>query len=84
MKLKKWTSSTKKYKLTKVYKQNNSVNSLTEGELSMENTIKRPCTPIESLKQSLIEMNFIRKNNLPRKNLDDLLDQLEREIEEEE
>lgn len=50
-----------------------------EGE-DMEKVIERPCTPAESLKQSLKEMKLIREGKLPRRNLDDFLNQLEKEI----
>ena len=48
----------------------------------MEITIDRQCTPAESLKQSLREMNSIRRGQTPKRNLDDFLNQLEREISE--
>jgi hypothetical protein len=58
-----------------------------KGDTNMENTIereKRPCTVAESLKQSLKEMNLIREGKMPKRNLDDFLDQLEKEIHNEE
>ena len=51
-----------------------------KGDVDMENIIKRPCAPIESLKQSLIEMKLIRAGKAPKRNLDDFLDRLEREM----
>lgn len=50
---------------------------------TMEN-ILRPCTPIESLQQSLKEMQLIRKGQAPRHSLDDLLKELKLEIQKEE
>lgn len=50
----------------------------------MENEIIKPCTPAESLKQSLKEMKLIRSGQLSKRNLDELLDQLEKELEEDE
>lgn len=50
---------------------------------TMEN-IMRPCTPIESLQQSLKEMQHIRKGQAPRRSLDNLLQELKLEIKKEE
>lgn len=50
----------------------------------MENLLIRPCTPAESLKQSLREMKLARSGKAPKRNLDDFLTRLEKELEEEE
>lgn len=39
----------------------------------------RPCTPLESLKQSLIEMKLIRNGQLPKRNCDDFIKELEKD-----
>lgn len=51
-----------------------------KGDGNMENVITRPCAPIESLKQSLIEMKLIRAGKAPKRNLDDFLNRLEQEM----
>ncbi|MBV7276444.1 hypothetical protein I6U48_26545 [Clostridium sp. PL3] len=39
----------------------------TKGEITMENTMVRPCTPAESLKQSLIEMKLMREGKMDKR-----------------
>jgi hypothetical protein len=55
-----------------------------KGGVNMENVLERPCTPSESLRRSLREMRMIRQHKLPKRNLDDFLDSLEKETEDKE
>lgn len=50
-------------------------------ENNMENAIKRPCTVLESLEESLKEMQFNRKNNIKGKTWAEFKEELKQEKE---
>ena len=45
------------------------VDNNTKADIDMAITIDRPCTPVESLKQSLKKMKMIREGRLPKNNI---------------
>lgn len=47
----------------------------------MENVIKRPCTPVESLRESLIEMKLIREGKMPKKSYWEMMEDFDEEDE---
>ena len=49
----------------------------------MNTTVKRPCTPVESLKQSLIEMKLIRQGKIKKQSFWDMMKHFDNEDDEE-
>jgi hypothetical protein len=56
---------------------------LGKGEITMESTMVRPCTPAESLKQSLIEMKLIREGKLDKHSYWDAMKEFDNEEDDE-
>lgn len=86
MKIRKWTK-VKIYKLRvdkliRIFDKHPISKNLKKGEITMDNTILRPCTPEESLKQSLIEMKLMREGGLKKRSYWDAMEDFNEEDDE--